>query len=341
MQKIVLKTPPDYNFGNYVRMVAYVVALYFITIILLQPLPPMVVLHVLLSWALIYNVALAFWGTPPAIDNIYFLESNGNYTSYPLLDGSEVKYAFLKPTELFVMIISYRDIKFYMPEESCQLLNSNSDNIFVLLLIVFFWRKLILLLRGIYRYGQQSLINLSPRQYVQQEKNLHGFFAVLSALAVYFFFLIWIHNTWQTNHARDVRWLMYTGLLIFFFSGSVHRLNGGIIIMIALTALTVLRLHFAGIAYSVPLFLLLFAILFAYLIMFLAKDVLLRESHVLFNGGACDELNQDIKNCIQFFVKETRFIVYLTMSLYFVFIAFLFTVIFRFDFALQFLSLFG
>jgi len=60
-----------------------------------------------------------------------------------------------------------------------------------LLLIVYFWRNLILLLRGVYRYGQQALQNSSPRQYVQHEryrKPKHKFLYVLLMIAIYSFF---------------------------------------------------------------------------------------------------------------------------------------------------------
>ena len=191
MQKIILK-PHPYSSEYIAKSIAsnglYLMALSVVTFVFYRFTSPLFVLQALLSGALIYNLAFAFWGIPPTIDNIYFVELSGESYLYPLPDSSDMKFPFLKSTEIFVCFASAWVYGVLLKDRN-EFLNVN--NLFTLLLIVYFWRNLILLLRGVYRYGQQALQNSSPRQYVQHEryrKPKHKFLYVLLMIAIYSFF---------------------------------------------------------------------------------------------------------------------------------------------------------
>ena len=90
------------------------------------------------------------------------------------------------------------------------------------------------------------------------------------------------------------------------------------------------------------LFFLILAILFIYLILLWAKDVLLRESHIYLSDElTCDALKHDVKTYVQSLVQKSKYALYLASSLYFIFTILIFSVIFRLDFAYQFSKIFG
>ena len=102
----------------------------------------------------------------------------------------------------------------------------------------------------------------------------------------------------------------------------------------------VFPLRFIGTQYIPGTYFLFITILFLYLILLLAKDILLRESHMLSQEIDCDALKSDIKNYIKTFVQEAKTALYLTSCLYYIFIILLLSVILRLDFAWQFSKMF-
>ena len=103
---------------------------------------------------------------------------------------------------------------------------------------------------------------------------------------------------------------------------------------------TILQLSTLDAPYVLSPLVLFCIILFAYYILLMVKDTLLRESHVLSQKHVCNELKSNIKADIQLLVKASKHAVYLTSSFYFIFIILLFSVVFRLDFALRFAYMF-
>jgi len=339
MQKIILKTAP--SIIN-VSAVIYLAALSIITYVCYLVMPPLFVLQALLGWALIYNFALSLFGTPLAIDDIYILKSKKERRLYPWPGGLDTKYSFLALTEAFVVFASAR-IYTAQIEDRGEIFGFN--NLFTLLISVYFCRKMILLLRGIDRYGQQVLSNSLSRHYVQHERYSSPKFEVLGFLITIALYSGYSFREWQRGiDINEIMFLPYISLvLIMCFVSPMPVASSGVttIILMSVTVLTVLQFHFIGISYSLLLFFLFLAILFTYLILMLAKDVFLRYSHILFSEFSCDELKQDIKECVRSFAKRVRYAVYLALSLYFILVVFLFTMIFRLKFVRPIAPIFG
>ena len=344
MQKITIKTQILETSGT-ITMI-YLVVLSIITYVCYLYTSPMFVLQALFSWVLIYNSALLLFGTSPTIDNIYFIEADGKSRFYPLLDGSDMKFPFSMVTEIFVCMVP---LYIFLSNSGIARAENytflSATDFITLLLLICFGRKLIFLLRGIYRYGQQVLEQNSPRCYVQREPSEFpsNTRIVLGSIGMYFFYSAIVLGSSPTalyNYSRlDQAFFPYVFML--FISTTAYDVSTQTKLAIIVTVLTILFFHYADIPHSFVLFLSFLAILSIYLVLFWAKDILLRESYILFDEFANDELRQDIRNHMQSFINGTRHAIYLASSLYVIFVIFLFSVIFRLDFAWQFSKIFG
>ena|GEM_PF-5241213 len=116
MQKIILKNGIGYNFNSIRNVLIYLGTLSVAAFVCYCYTSPLITLQALINWAIIYNTALLIFGTPPKIDNIYFLEVKGENHFYPLLDGTHQKFSLI--TESFVFLVSNR-IKYALYLASC------------------------------------------------------------------------------------------------------------------------------------------------------------------------------------------------------------------------------
>ena len=339
MRKITINISPGFNLKGIISTVIYLGTLSAVFYVCNLYTSPLTVLQILLSWPIIYNTVLLLFGTPPAVDNIYFMNFLGGEDEslfYPYLDGSHNK--FLIFTEIFI----FGAHGFIVGSTILGNANLQVANLLTLLFSFHYWRKLILLLRGICRYGK-TLENSRPNHYVQQGENRYGkvipsFFLPLFVLVL--FSLDLFLRRWLQFNTDDIRYT-YTFFLILL--GMLYpEIGHKIISIIAVTVFTVILLHFAGIPYSLALFFLFLTILFAYMIWLREKDVLLRESHIYLSDElTCDVLKNDVKAYVQSLLQGSKYALYLAVCLYSIFIALLFSVIFRLDFARQFSEILG
>ena len=333
MQKIILKTVPGYKFKNIISALLYFGMLSAAMYVCYLYTSPLVTLQALMSWAIIYNSTLLIFGTSPKIDNIYFLENKGENRFYSYLDGTHQEFSLY--TEMFVLYVSVAVIahnKISIVEIP------NVTNLFTLLLSVCFLRKLILLLRGIYKYGQQSLNNSISYNYVR-----YGLYRKPMYYILYntIFFSLYSLIVWHQS-LLGPKYMFIPYILTVSILGMQQETGIEIISIIIITILTILQFHFTDTPYSLVLYLSLLAILIIYLILFREKDTLLRESHICLSDGlACEELKHDVKAYIGSFVLGTKYALFLTSGLYCIFVILMFCAVFRLDFAYPFSTIFG
>ena len=337
MQKIILKTIPGCKLKNFISEIIYLGAFSAATYVCYVYTSPLITLQVLMSWVIIYNSALLVFGTPPKIDNIYFLVLPGESRFFHYLDGSHQKFSLF--SELFVF---YASLVIFAHNRILIVEIPNVTNLFTLTLSIYYWRKLFFLLRGIYSYGQQSLNNSMPHNYEQQGRHSKLMLYILLSIATLVFYSLYCFDVGQQNSPRP-NYMFLPYILVVSSFGIMQQETGvEIIPILFVTILTILQFHFTDTPYSLVLFLLFLAILIIYLILISAKDTLLRESHIyLHDGVAPDELKQDIKAYIESFIVGTKYALYLTSVLYCIFVILMFCAIFRLDFAYPFSTIFG
>jgi len=139
-----------------------------------------------------------------------------------------------------------------------------------------------------------------------------------------------------------VAYFIFMSLKAIFSTWYEEECNAGLLAIIIVTTIFILQLNLLGIMYPSFLFLLFIIILLMYLILFLIKDALVRESYAYLHVAPdMIELKDDIKDYIQNVTRQLRYFHRSVFCLYFIFITLLFSVIFEWSYARQFADILG